>query len=142
MSWVRSPPTSPVFHLKSTRGVCGTSAGGAACPARKEEAGTALEGQYIDDGLDSTVVREPGIQRHPAVYEYRRTGYIVSGIGREPNSGGRNVLRLSNPVVRDEPHQLLQRFWVGPDAFVNRRPDRSGCQRVDPDALRSQLLRD
>ena len=90
--------------------------------------------------LTSAAGREAGIERHAAVDEHRRAGHVIGMVRAEPDRGLGDVVRLPDPLVGHESHEIAIGLRRVPGRRVDRRADRARTDPVDADAMRCELL--
>lgn len=89
----------------------------------------------------SAVGPETRIKGHPAVDVESCPDDVIGVVAGKPDRRTGHVFRLADAAIRNERHQPVVGLLGLPGGPVYRRPDRSRSNRIDPDPVRSDLLR-
>src|SRR5665647_1051553 len=90
--------------------------------------------------VGSLMSQPPVPVAHAAVHVVGAPGDVGGIVGGQEDGEPRDFVGLAEPTGGDHRLQLVQKLAVAQGALVDRRGDRPGCDVVDRDPVRRQLL--
>src|ERR687891_847886 len=131
---------------KQTSGICTAKESACICLASKRyswstgaNGAAAAMTNVLTSASPRPLLREAGVERHPAVDEDRRADDVVGLVGGDPGHRASDVVDLPPAAVRDLRLDRCLALRIGEDVRVDRRSDRSGSDGHDADPVRGQF---